>query len=93
MTIEGKQINLITQEFDNAKIDRFIFAVQRRMETLYAAPIPHTKEMIAKFLNVSERTVHSLTKDGLLPVHYLPGLKIPYWFPDECSDCIRRYKR
>jgi len=65
--------------------------VQRRMDTLYVAPVPHTKEMISKFLNVSEGTVDRMTRAGVLKSHYLPGFKIPYWFPDECADQIRKH--
>lgn len=91
MTAGHRHLNIETSEFDNATIDRFIFAVQRRMETLYVAPVPHTKEMIADFLNVSERTIENMTKAGVLKSHYLPGFKIPYWFPDECADQIRKH--
>jgi hypothetical protein len=91
MTVE-RQISIITEEFNNAQIDRFIFAVQKRMEKLYVTPVPHTIDMIAEFLHVSKTTIQKMTREGVLPVHYLPNFKIPYWFPDECVDCIRKHK-
>lgn len=77
------RLEFTNNEFSNELLDRFIFAVQGRMENLYVTEKPLTAEQAAKYLGISKRSLSNLVSSGQVKQYFFKTLDIPFYLPSQ----------
>lgn len=81
---------MINTEFSTELIDRFIFAVQGRMPSLYAVEKPMTQERAIEYIGIKKDSFYLLQRKGIIKPHYFEGLSTPFYFPSEIYETLKK---
>jgi hypothetical protein len=92
--MKALQVKFESTEFPNEVLDRFLFALNGRMNELFQGGFeqPVTASEAIEYSKVSETTFYRLVKSGVIEPFYYKGLTTPLYLRSQIFKALTQNK-
>ncbi|MBT1698249.1 hypothetical protein KK083_15255 [Fulvivirgaceae bacterium PWU4] len=82
------QLEIIPASFTIKDVDTLLYALETRIK---AREIMNKEEAAAYLSGISVRMLERLSKDDIIPCHYVPGTSIRVWLKSELVGVVKTW--